>query len=55
MAQVVRFGTKSEDSTHRIVNSKNGMGLWSSVNLAEEGRPGTAAGRGSRYTLKLYD
>ena len=35
MAQVVRFGPKSDDSTHGIIKSENGFGLWSSKNLAE--------------------
>ena len=37
------FGPKSDDSTNRIIKSKNGIGLESSQNLAEQSRPGTAA------------
>ena len=34
---------KSDESTHRIIKSKNGIGLQSSKNLAEQSGPGTAA------------
>ena len=37
------FGPKSDDSTHRILKSKNGTGRQSSKNLTEQSRPGTAA------------
>ena len=37
------YGPKSDESTHRIMKSKNGIGLQSSKNLAEQSRPGTAA------------
>ena len=40
------FGPKSDDSTHRIIKSKNGIGL-SSKNVTEQSRPGTAAVRGT--------
>ena len=43
MAQVVRFWAKCDDSTHRILKSKNSLGLQSSDNLTEQSRPGTAA------------
>ena len=39
------FGPKYHDSTHRIIKSKNGIGLQASKNLTEHGRPGTAAVR----------
>ena len=42
------FGPKSEDSTHRIVKSKNGFGLQSSKNLAERSRYSS----NTRYTQK---
>ena len=45
------FDPKSDDSTHRIIKSKDGIGLQSSKNLAEQIRPGTAAVRG-RYIQK---
>ena len=41
------FGPKSDDSTHRIIRSKNGIDLYSSKNLTEQSRPGTAAVRGT--------
>ena len=41
------FGPKSDDSTNRILKSENGIGLYSSKNLAEQTRPGTAAVRGT--------
>ena len=41
------FGPKYHDSTHRIIKSKNGIGLQASKNLTEHGRPGTAAVRGT--------
>ena len=41
------FGPKSDDSTHRILESKNGIVLLSSKNLTEQSRPGTAAVRGT--------
>ena len=48
MAQVVRFDPKSDDSTHRIIKSKYGIGLQSSKNLTEQSRPGTAAVRNTK-------
>ena len=39
------FGPKSDDWTHRIIKSKNGIGLSSSKILTEQSRPGTAAVR----------
>ena len=48
MAQFVRFGPKSDDSTHRIIKSKYGIGLQSSKNLTEQSRPGTAAVRNTK-------
>ena len=39
------FGPKSDDSTHRMIQSKNGIGQ--SKNLTEQSRPGTAAVRGT--------
>ena len=41
------FASKSDDSTHRIIKSKNDIGLQSSKNLTEQSRPGTAAVRGT--------
>ena len=39
------FGPKSVDSAHRILKSKNGIGLSLSENLTELSRPDTAAVR----------
>ena len=43
------FGPKSDDSTHRIIKSKNGIRLYSSKNLTinKQSRAGTAAVRGT--------
>ena len=41
------FGPNSDDQTHRIITSKNGIGLLLSKNLAEQSQPGTAAVRGT--------
>ena len=46
------FGPKSDDSTYRIIKSKNGIGLESSKNLTEQSRPGTDSSSGTRYTQK---
>ena len=45
------FGPKSDDSTHRILKSKNGIGLQSSKNPTEQSRPGTAAVRGTHKSM----
>ena len=42
------FGPKSDDSTHRTIKSKNGIGLQSSKTLAEHSWPGTAVVRGAQ-------
>ena len=42
------FGPNSDDSTHRIIKSKNGFGLYSSKNLAERSRYSSS----TRYTQK---
>ena len=36
MAQSADFGPKSDDSAHRILKSKNGIGLRSSKNLTAQ-------------------
>ena len=42
------FGPKSDDPTHQIIKSKNGLGLQSSKNLVERSRYSSSA----RYTQK---
>ena len=49
------FGPKSDDSTHRIPKSKNGIGLQSSKNRPEQSRPGTAAVRGTQKYEYEYE
>ena len=47
------FGPKSDDSTHRILKSKNGIALETSKNLTELSRPGAAA-QYERFTKQVY-
>ena len=47
------FGRKSDDSTHRILKSKNGIALETSKNLTELSRPGAAA-QYERFTKQVY-
>ena len=45
------LGPEFDDSTHRLIKSKNGISLHSSKNLTEQSRLGTYSGS-TRYTPK---